>query len=112
MPKTQWSASTLYCVLKRDQPRGIIRSVNPLEHRSAVVVGAVEAINCRLSFGVGTHFDKAKALASASVTIGDQFGGFHGSGCREFIRQFLLGRRVRQIADIEFPAHDISFTLL
>ncbi len=61
-------------------------------HRPAFVVGAVEAIDCRLSFGITRHFDEAKALASACVTIGNQLDGFHGSSCREFIRKILLGR--------------------
>ncbi len=61
-------------------------------HRPAIIVGAVEAIDCRLSFGITGHFDEAKALESASVTIGNQLDGFHGSACREFIRKILLGR--------------------
>ncbi len=61
-------------------------------HRPAIVVGPVEAIDCRLSFGFTRHFDEAKALASTSVTIGNQLDGFHGSVCREFIRKILLGR--------------------
>ncbi len=61
-------------------------------HWPAVVVGAVEAFNCRLSFGVSRHFYEAKALASASITIGNQLGGFYGPTCREFLRKLLLGR--------------------
>ncbi len=54
-------------------------------HRPAFVVAAVEAINCRLSFRFTRHFNEAKALASASVRIGNQLGRFHGSEYREFI---------------------------
>ncbi len=61
-------------------------------HRPAIVVGAVEAIDCRMSFRFTRHFDEAKAPGSASVTIGNQLDGFHGSVCREFIRKILLGR--------------------
>ncbi len=61
-------------------------------HRPAIIVGAVEAIDCRLSFRFTHHFDEAKAPALASVTIGNQLDGFHGSVCREFNRKILLGR--------------------
>ncbi len=61
-------------------------------HRLAFVVCAVEAIDCRMSFRFTRHFDEAKAPGSASVTIGNQFDGFHGSECREFIRKILFGR--------------------
>ncbi len=61
-------------------------------HRSAFVVGAVEAIDCRMSFRFTRHFDEAKAPGSASVTISNQLDGFHGSVCREFMRKILLGR--------------------
>ncbi len=61
-------------------------------HRLAIIVGAVEAIDCRLSFRFTHHFDEAKAPALASVTIGNQLDGFHGSVCREFNRKILLGR--------------------
>ncbi len=61
-------------------------------HRRAIVVCAIEAIDCRMSFRFTRHFDEAKAPTSASVTIGNQFDGFHGSVCREFIRKILLGR--------------------
>ncbi len=61
-------------------------------HRPAIVVAAVEAIDCRMSFRFTRHFDEAKAPASASATIGNQLDGFHGSACREFIRKILLGR--------------------
>ncbi len=61
-------------------------------HRPALVVGAVETIDCRLSFRFTRHFDEAKALESASVTIGNQLDGFHSSASREFIRKILLGR--------------------
>ncbi len=54
-------------------------------HRPAIVVGAIEAIDCRMSFRCTHHFDEAKAPGSASVTIGHQLDGFHGSECREFI---------------------------
>ncbi len=61
-------------------------------HRPAIIVGAVEAIDCRLSFRFTHHFDEAKAPASVSVMIGNQLDGFHGSVCREFNRKILLGR--------------------
>ena len=61
-------------------------------HRPAIIVGAVEAIDCRLSFRFTHHFDEAKAPALTSVTIGNQLDGFHGSVCREFNRKILLGR--------------------
>ena len=44
-------------------------------HRPAIIVGAVEAIDCRLSFRFTHHFDEAKAPALASVTIGNQLDG-------------------------------------
>ncbi len=61
-------------------------------HRPAIIVGAVEAIDCRLSFHFTHHFDEAKTPALASVTIRNQLDGFHDSVCREFIRKILLGR--------------------
>ena len=61
-------------------------------HRPAIIVGAVEAIDCRLSFRFTHHFDEAKAPALASVTIGNQLDGLHDSVCREFDRKILLGR--------------------
>ncbi len=61
-------------------------------HRPAIVVGAVEAIDCRMSCHRTRHFDEAKAPASANATIGNQLDGFHGSECCEFIRKILLGR--------------------
>ncbi len=61
-------------------------------HRPAIIVGAVEAIDCRLSFHFTHHFDEAKAPALTSVTIGNQLDGFHGSVYREFNRKILLGR--------------------
>ncbi len=61
-------------------------------HRPAIIVGAVEAIDCRLSFRFTYHFDEAKAPALAGVTIGNQLDGFHGSVCRKFNRKILLGR--------------------
>ena len=61
-------------------------------HRPAIIVGAVEAIDCRLSFRFTHHFDEAKDPALASVTIGNQLDGLHGSVCREFDRKILLGR--------------------
>ncbi len=54
-------------------------------HRLAIVVAPIEAIDCRMSFRFTRHFDEAKAPGSASVTIGHQLDGFHGSECREFI---------------------------
>jgi hypothetical protein len=44
-------------------------------HRSAFVGGAVERIDCRMSFRFTRYFDEAKALGSASVTIGNQLDG-------------------------------------
>ena len=61
-------------------------------HRPAIIVGAVEAIDCRLSFHFTHHFDEAKAPTSVGVTVGNQLDGFHGSVCREFNRKILLGR--------------------
>ncbi len=61
-------------------------------HRPAIIVGAVEVIDCRLSFRFTHHFDEAKAPALASVTIGNQLDGFYSSVCREFSRKILLGR--------------------
>ncbi len=61
-------------------------------HRPAFVVGAVEAIDCRMRFHFTHHFDEAKDLASARVSLGNQLDGFHGSVCREFICKILLVR--------------------
>ncbi len=61
-------------------------------HRPAIIVGTVQAIDCRLGFCFTHHFDETKAPASASVTIRNQLDGFHDSVCREFNRKILLGR--------------------
>ncbi len=61
-------------------------------HRPAIIVGAVEVIDCRVSFRFTHHFDETKSLGSASGSIGIQLDGFHGSVFREFDRKILLGR--------------------
>ena len=45
---------------------------------AAVVFLIVEALDRRLSLGVGVHLDEAEALAAAGVTVGDHLGTLHG----------------------------------
>ncbi len=41
-------------------------------HWPALIIGAVELVDCRVGFRVTRHFDEAKALALASGTISNQ----------------------------------------
>jgi hypothetical protein len=53
----------------------------------SVVLGAVDAGNRRLGFGIASHFNKAKALASARVAVVDDLGALHRPELRKHLIQ-------------------------
>src|SRR5262250_2385482 len=59
---------------------------------------AIEGLHCSGSIGSG-HLHEAEATRSASVTIGNHFGGFDGSMLRKQGAQGVIRRVERKVAN-------------
>jgi hypothetical protein len=73
---------------------------------TTVVFLVVQALDCRLRLGLRVHFDKAKALAAAGVTVGDHLGALHGPVLGEPALEIGRIHGVSQVANIQFLSHE------
>src|SRR5690554_6119584 len=77
--------------------------------RATEIIDAVQRRDRGPCFGLAAHLDETEALALAGVAIGDQLGGLDRAVLAELFGQALLGRGIRQIADIQLSAHRSSY---
>jgi hypothetical protein len=59
-----------------------------------------------LGFGIAAHFHKAEALGTAGVTIAHDFSRRDRAEFAELLFEVFVAHGVRQIADVQFVAHD------
>jgi hypothetical protein len=65
----------------------------------------VNAVDSSLCFSVATHFHKAEAFGTASVTFHHDFGAGNGTVWSKSLLQVFVTERIRQIAYVKFVAH-------
>jgi hypothetical protein len=65
----------------------------------------VESLNGRLSLAIVVHFDEAKSLAAAGVTILDDLSTFHLAVLAKQLFQALAGGVIAQVSNIQTHSH-------
>jgi hypothetical protein len=69
------------------------------------VILIVKCPNRFLRFGFRVHFDKAKALATPCVTVGDNLSTLYGPELGEELLKIRIADLVGQVPDVQFLAH-------
>jgi hypothetical protein len=72
---------------------------------TAVVLGAVDALDRRLGFCVAAHFHESEALAAARVAIVDHLGALHRPKLSKQLVKVRAGDVEAQITTIQFLPH-------
>ncbi len=75
---------------------------------AASEVGVVQLIDRLLGIIIGCHLDKGESSRTTRGHVAHHVDAFHRAGLGKQILQVLFGRRVRQVADVEFTAHCYS----
>jgi hypothetical protein len=76
--------------------------------RSPVLLFLIQALNCRLCFGIIAHFHKPESLTSACVAIADDLRAFDGPELDKELLKIRARNTVAQISTIQFLAHGTS----
>jgi hypothetical protein len=58
-----------------------------------------------LCFGIATHFDKTKTFGATGIAFHHDFGAGDATELAERLFQIAVAHGVRQIADVQFVAH-------
>ena len=71
------------------------------------VGGSVETADSCLCFVFGAHFDKTETAGATGNFVVNELNARNIADLGKKIRKFFFGSVVRQVADVEFNAHDL-----